>query len=764
MASLADAFAGIESSGNPLAWNTLPGGRRSRYRGLFQFGPEQERRYGITDWTNPEQQRGAFEQHIGSLRGDLGRRLGRTPEDWELYFGHQQGPSGSHALLTAAPGTPAWQAIRRFYGSDALAQQAISGNIPRRHALYGRPADSITAQDFARMWQERFGRQGSPGAPLGAPPVMPVATADASSPLPGGPPSSTSASWLQSLGSGLMGAIAPSAQAQTLPVTPPGVPPVDEQGMQPPPSSLGLPGAAPPPVPPVTPADLPPDFAGGPSGPLIPGLLPRGTVRSLLGSFVPASPSATSVAPFGALTVTPEPGSLGHPMGSSELQPAGRDITQEMTAAGLPQAQPPPVDADAIVRGAETAAADRASQAPRPFSIGDLASNPLFLAGLSILGTAPGGNWGPNAVQAMTGATRAQREQTEYQRLQSGRAVQDRVWREAFGAGGQPNAGHPLLQGMPPEMAATIYAMGAEEGLPAAQRWQMFRGQQAEQLRILQERVRMAEGGGQQPPGTPPQGGGGDGMAVLTGDRLRSNAGLGGLLGGLSAEDETLRSGPVVGSAGVTAVPSPPPSPGARGPTVTFGDRVMTLPQAREQARRLDIMGMRSEVLEDAIKAAAATAPQEGTAERVSALLGELAGIPSRPEYSGAFSGAIGRFTGAEGGLFTNPFGAAGRAWSGDRGAEIRRTIEGTAAALAAAVKPLIRGAGEGSWSDIDQAKLDSVIGNLTLAADATSYARELENVRRRIAALMTERGLAEPTTGGQAPQSGSGFSIRRIN
>lgn len=170
----------------------------------------------------------------------------------------------------------------------------------------------------------------------------------------------------------------------------------------------------------------------------------------------------------------------------------------------------------------------------------------------------------------------------------------------------------------------------------------------------------------------------------------------------------------------------------------------MTIPEARLRAVRLDAMGMRSEPLEDAIKAAVATQTQAGTTERISALLGELAGIPSRSEYSGAFSGAIGRFTGDPGGVWTNPFGAVGRAWSGDRGAEIRRTIEGTSAALAAAVKPLIRGTNEGPWSDIDQAKLDAVVGDLRLATDATSYARELANVRRRIAALMTERGLPD--------------------
>jgi hypothetical protein len=218
--------------------------------------------------------------------------------------------------------------------------------------------------------------------------------------------------------------------------------------------------------------------------------------------------------------------------------------------------------------------------------LNDLASNPLFMAGLSILGTAPGGNWGPNGAAAMQAATRGQREQTEFQRLQQQRATMDKAWAEAF-PNGQPNAQHPLLQGMPPEMASTIFAMGPEEGLPLAQQWQMLRGRNAEQLRLLQQRADIAEG--RQPAQAPPE--------PPVGSNLIGASGVlptGGQLESLAASQ-----------------PSPQPAPtsapqqAANEPTISFAGETMTLGQAQARARRLDALGMRSELLEKTIADAA---------------------------------------------------------------------------------------------------------------------------------------------------------------
>ena len=236
--------------------------------------------------------------------------------------------------------------------------------------------------------------------------------------------------------------------------------------------------------------------------------------------------------------------------------------------------------------------------------------NPAFLAGLSILGTAPGGNWGPAGAQAASQAFRSQRERTEFERLQQRRSTMDRVWREAF-TDGRPNMQHPLMQGLPPEMAQTIFAMGPEEGLPHLQQWQMFRGQQLEQRRIRAEQL--AAFGLGPPPSTAPTGG--DGMEVATGDRLRQGAGLGAIAdpmaGSLQAPPGAGAIQPPPGSGVGIAQPPPsapapsttaPPSGGRREPTVRIGSREIPVSQARALAMTLD-PGQR-QVIEEAIKAA----------------------------------------------------------------------------------------------------------------------------------------------------------------
>jgi hypothetical protein len=98
----------------------------------------------------------------------------------------------------------------------------------------------------------------------------------------------------------------------------------------------------------------------------------------------------------------------------------------------------------------------------------------------------------------------------------------------------------------------------------------MFRGQQAEQLRTLQARMQLAEdvGGSAMPSGAP------------------SAAG---------APQPGGASPPVAGSQ-----PSPQ-APAGPEPTVSFAGRTMTLGEAQARARRLDALGMRSELLEKTI-------------------------------------------------------------------------------------------------------------------------------------------------------------------
>lgn len=146
-------IARIESGGNPnLGWN------RSGNRGLYQFGPEEEKKYGLnaSNWNDPVAQQQALGMEMKELSHALSSRgIDITPAN--LYLAHQQGIGGGPALLQAHPDMPAWQAVRPFYGSDRVAQSAISNNIYQGMPGYGKPVDQITAGEFRTGWANKFG-------------------------------------------------------------------------------------------------------------------------------------------------------------------------------------------------------------------------------------------------------------------------------------------------------------------------------------------------------------------------------------------------------------------------------------------------------------------------------------------------------------------------------------------------------------------------------------------------------------------------------
>jgi hypothetical protein len=162
----------IESGGNP---NAVTGSNR----GLGQFGPAEEAKYGITDANRSsyDAQAAAVAREASEHLPLLQKALGRPPTAGETYLTHQQGVAGGPALLTASPEQPAWMAIRPYYKSDAVAQKAISGNIPSDHPLYRTDVNQISAGDFRNLWTSKFeGGKGSghtavaaaaPAAPAG---------------------------------------------------------------------------------------------------------------------------------------------------------------------------------------------------------------------------------------------------------------------------------------------------------------------------------------------------------------------------------------------------------------------------------------------------------------------------------------------------------------------------------------------------------------------------------------------------------------------
>lgn len=110
-----------------------------------------------------------------------------------------------------------------------------------------------------------------------------------------------------------------------------------------------------------------------------------------------------------------------------------------------------------------------------------------------------------------------------------------------------------------------------------------------------------------------------------------------------------------------------------------------------------------------------------------------------------SFSNAVGPFQGAtpsDDGMLTASFANIARGFGevanmveGGKTApsEVRSNIIGATETLAAAIKPLIRAPGEGVWTDQDQARLVSIVGDLAQARDKQEYRRRLNAVRDRI-------------------------------
>jgi hypothetical protein len=140
-------IARFESNGNPAAVS-----KSKRYRGLFQY----------PNGGDPDQD---TVRALGDLRRNENKLadLGVEPSASNLYLMHQQGPAGGPALLTAAPGTNAVDALTPAYrGNRALARMAIAHNIgmdystPAGEAAANARAESMTAQDFVNQWNDKW--------------------------------------------------------------------------------------------------------------------------------------------------------------------------------------------------------------------------------------------------------------------------------------------------------------------------------------------------------------------------------------------------------------------------------------------------------------------------------------------------------------------------------------------------------------------------------------------------------------------------------
>lgn len=99
--------------------------------------------------------------------------------------------------------------------------------------------------------------------------------------------------------------------------------------------------------------------------------------------------------------------------------------------------------------------------------------------------------------------------------------------------------------------------------------------------------------------------------------------------------------------------------------------------------------------------------------------------------------------------------GEVGNWWEGGKTApsEVRSTIMADTETLAAAIKPLIRKPGEGVWTDQDQARLVSIVGDLSQARDKPEFKRRLNNVRDRLKANFN-LDINFDALGGQQPNA----------
>lgn len=171
---LLSRFARIESNFRPDA--VSPSGR---HFGLFQLSRDIFNRFGTGNILDPQANANAAAAHLRSNAQQFESRFGRPPTAADLYMIHQQGFAGYSAHLQN-PDQPAWQNVRRYYGSDAVAQRAITGNLPPELRSKG---VNITSREFIEGWAARF----TPGAASPSPSQAPQArTPSATRSLPTG--------------------------------------------------------------------------------------------------------------------------------------------------------------------------------------------------------------------------------------------------------------------------------------------------------------------------------------------------------------------------------------------------------------------------------------------------------------------------------------------------------------------------------------------------------------------------------------------------
>jgi Transglycosylase SLT domain len=141
------AIAKIESGFNPTANQDA----QTKYKGLYQLGPDEWSKYGTGDIYDPAANTDAFLKLYKDNTAQLAQNLGRQPTAAEAYLAHNQGVAGANALLSN-PNQNAVDAIAQYYPNRKTAIAAIQGNG-------GNP--NGTANDFVNFWNNKYSSVGT---------------------------------------------------------------------------------------------------------------------------------------------------------------------------------------------------------------------------------------------------------------------------------------------------------------------------------------------------------------------------------------------------------------------------------------------------------------------------------------------------------------------------------------------------------------------------------------------------------------------------
>jgi len=175
-ADLMRRFAQIESSGNPKAVT-------GSHLGLYQFTKDLFQDYGGGDIYSAKDNAMAMAAKLAHDSRTFTSKYKRDATDSDLYMIHNQGAAGYGAHMSNPEGV-AWQNIRPYYESDAMAKSAIWGNVPDSVKSKVGSVDNLKSGQFMDFWHTRSGGGAQAATPPLAASLEPRAPGDTAASTP----------------------------------------------------------------------------------------------------------------------------------------------------------------------------------------------------------------------------------------------------------------------------------------------------------------------------------------------------------------------------------------------------------------------------------------------------------------------------------------------------------------------------------------------------------------------------------------------------